>query len=187
MAHINLLPWREQRRQERQQQFYAALVAGLIFAAIVLYFVVDFANGLIAEQNNRNTFLQTEISKLDKQIREIKDLEKERERLLARMQVIEELQASRPKAVKVLDSLVRDVPEGVHLSTFTRTGSALQFNGLAQSNNRVSVFMKQLDKDQEYGESKLDVIKKTSGRDSTIRSFTVKVNESTPKQEDGAN
>ncbi|MDX1573742.1 MAG: pilus assembly protein PilN, partial [Methylophaga sp.] len=80
MAHINLLPWREARRQERQQQFYVALVAGLLFALAVLYFATSFANGLIEEQNSRNAYLQQEITKLDKIIKEIQDLEKAREK-----------------------------------------------------------------------------------------------------------
>ena len=107
MAHINLLPWREERRQERQQQFITAIVAGLIFAAIVLYGVILFADSLIDEQTDRNSFLQSEITVLNKKIREIEALEKEKERLLARMQVIQDLQSSRPKVVKVFDSLVR--------------------------------------------------------------------------------
>jgi type IV pilus assembly protein PilN len=185
MAHINLLPWREEIRQERQKRFYAALGAGFLFAAAVLYFVVLYADSLIDEQNQRNQFLQQEIAKVDKKIREIQELEKQRDRLLARMQVIQELQESRPKVVKVFDSIVRVVPEGVHLSTLARSGNLLNFNGVAQSNARVSVFMQQIDKNQEYDESRLKVIKRTSSRDDAIRTFTLEVNEVKPKQETG--
>lgn len=185
MAHINLLPWREELREERQKQFYLALVAGLVFAAAVLYLVVMYADSLIEEQNQRNAFLQQEITKVDKKIKEIKNLEKQRERILARMQVIQELQASRPKVVKVFDSLARVVPEGVNLETVSRTGNLLNFNGVAQSNARVSVFMQEVDKNEEYGESRLKVIKRTSSRDDAIRKFTVEVNETKPKAEDG--
>lgn len=187
MAHINLLPWREERRQERQKQFFLALIAGLVFAAGVLYLIVAYADSLIDEQNQRNTFLQQEISKLDRKIKEIKGLEKQRERLLARMQVIQELQESRPKLVKVFDSLPRIVPEGVNLEKVTRTGNLLSFDGVAQSNSRVSVLMQQIDSDEEYGESRLKVIKRTSTRNNAIRKFTVEVNESKPKAEDGGN
>jgi type IV pilus assembly protein PilN len=185
MAHINLLPWREERRQERQQQFYLALVAGLVFAAAVLYAVVMYADSLIEEQNQRNSFLQMEIAKVDKKIKEIKDLEKQRERLLARMQVIQELQASRPKIVKVFDSLARVVPEGVNLEKVDRTGNLIKFDGVAQSNARVSVFMQEIDGNQEYGESRLKVIKRTSSNDDAIRKFTVEVNEAKPEAEGG--
>lgn len=183
MAHINLLPWREELRQERQQRFFAALGAGLLFAAAILYLVVFYANSLIDEQNQRNQFLQQEIAKVDEKIREIEELEKQRERLLARMQVIQELQESRPKVVKVFDSIVRVVPEGVHLTTLTRSGNLLDFNGVAQSNARVSVFMQQIDTNQEYDESRLKVIKRTSSRDDAIRTFTVEVNEAKSKEE----
>ena len=115
MAHINILPWREELRQQHQQQFITIVVAGLIFAGPALYGAVLFIDGLIEEQNGRNTFLKSEITVLDEKIKEISALELERERLLARMQVIQELQASHPKVVKVLDSLVRTVPEGIHL------------------------------------------------------------------------
>jgi type IV pilus assembly protein PilN len=181
MAHINLLPWREERRQERQQQFYLALAAGFIFAAGILYLVVSFANGLIDDQTQRNRYLEQEIVKVDKKIKEIKDLEKQRERLLARMQVIQQLQESRPKVVKVFDSVARIVPEGVNLEKLTRQGNLISFDGVAESNARVSVFMQQIDANPEYGESRLQVIKRTSSRDDAIRKFTVDVNETEPK------
>lgn len=180
MAHINLLPWREERREERQKQFYLALVGGLVFAATVLYLVMMYADSLIDEQNQRNAFLQQEITKVDKKIAEIKDLEKQRERLLARMQVIQELQESRPKIVKVFDSLPRIAPEGVNFDSVTRRGDQITFEGVAQSNNRVSVFMQQIDANEEYQESKLRVIQRSSSRDDAIRKFTVVVNESKP-------
>ncbi|NQZ52698.1 MAG: PilN domain-containing protein [Piscirickettsiaceae bacterium] len=190
MAHINLLPWREDRRQQRQQQFITIVVAGFIFAALVLYGAILFIDGLIDEQSGRNTFLKSEITVLDKKIKEISALEQERERLLARMQVIQELQASRSKVVKVFDSLVRTVPEGIHLEKVTRQGNSLTLNGVAQSNARVSVFMRQLDEDAEFNRaSSLQVIERTStkarGKGDVIRKFTVDITESKPKTEDG--
>lgn len=187
MAQINLLPWREERREERQQRFFASVGAGAIFAAAVLYGVILFANSLIDEQNHRNSLLKTEITELDKKIKEIKSLEAERDRLLARMQVIQELQTSRPKVVKVFDALVRTVPEGIHLEKVARQGDALTLNGVAKSNARVSVFMRQLDDNEEFNESKLTVIQRTSSREDAIRKFTLGVNESKPKKEDGEN
>jgi len=185
MAHINLLPWREELREERQKQFYIALFAGFALAALVLYAVMAYANNLIDEQNQRNSFLQQEITKVDKKIKEIKDLEKQRERLLARMQVIQELQESRPKIVKVFDSLPRLVPEGVNLERVKRAGNSISFDGVAQSNARVSVFMSQVDENEEYDESRLNVIKRTSSNDNAIRKFTVEVNESKLESEGG--
>lgn len=185
MAHINLLPWREERRQERQQQFFLALIVSAVIAAIILYVAISFGNGLISEQQGRNQFLQQEIAKLDKKIKEIKGLEEERDRLLARMQVIQELQESRPKVVKVFDALVRTVPEGIHLEKVNRTGNRISLEGVAKSNARVSVFMRQLDANSEFEESRLNVIQRTSQKDDAIRKFTLEINESKPKPEDG--
>ena len=185
MAHINLLPWREEKRQERQQQFIASLMAGFIFAAVVLYGVILFADSLMDEQNGRNAFLQREIVELDKTIKEIKTLEEERARLLARMQVIQQLQSSRPKVVKVFDSIVQSVPNGIHLEKVTRTGNTLEIKGIAKANARVSVFMRQLDENTEFTESTLRVVKRTSTKENAIRKFTLGVSESKPINEDG--
>lgn len=184
MARINLLPWREELRQERLKQFITAVIAGVVFALLALYLVTSFANSLIDEQKSRNAKLQTEIAKLDLIIREIQDLEKQRDRLLARMQVIEELQLSRPKAVKVFDSVVRTVPEGIHLETVSRQGNRLEFQGVAQSNARVSVFMRQLDADSEFNESKLRIVQRTSSQNDAIRKFTLEVDESKPSPDE---
>lgn len=185
MAHINLLPWREELRQERQQQFMTVLIAALIFAAIVLYGAILYADGLIDKQASRNAFLQKEIVILDQQIKEISTLEKARDRLLARMRVIQELQLSRPKVVKVFDSLVRTIPEGIHLEKVNRQGEVLTLDGVAESNARVSVFMRRLDKDVEFNESNLDVVQRNSSADDAIRKFKLTVKESKPKTEDG--
>ena len=181
MAHINLLPWREEKRQERLKQFAVGTGLSVLLTAILFYGVVLFVNSLIDEQKDRNNYLKTEIAVLDKKIKEIRTLERERDRLLARMQVIQELQESRPKVVKILDSLARVVPEGVHLKAVTRQGTSLTFNGIAQSNARVSVFMREVDKNTEFDESDLKVIQ----RSAQTKSFTLTVNESKPKAKEG--
>lgn len=183
MAHINLLPWREEKRQERQQQFYIVMGLTLAFAILVFYIITGYMNGLLDEQNQRNHYLQQEIAKVDLQIKEIQDLEKKRDRLLARMQVIQDLQQSRPTIVKVFDSLVRTVPEGIHLQVLAREGDKLIVQGVAQTNARVSVFMNQLDKDSAFNESKLRVVQRTSSRDDAIRQFTLEVSEATTDEE----
>ena len=168
MAHINLLPWREEKRQERQQQFYVVMGLTLAFAILVFYVFTSYMNGLLDKQNQRNNYLQQEITKLDIQIKEIQDLEKKRDRLLARMRVM-------------FDSVVRTVPEGIHLQVLSREGDKLIVQGVAQTNARVSVFMNQLDKDPEFSESKLRVVQRTSTRDDAIRQFTLEVTESKPE------
>jgi type IV pilus assembly protein PilN len=163
MAHINLLPWREEKRQERQQQFYIAMGVTLALAIIIFAIFNSHMNSLLDKQNQRNAYLQKEIAIVDMQIKEIQDLEKQRDRLLARKRVIQDLQQSRPKVVKVLDSIVQ---------------------GVAQTNARVSVFMNQLDNDPEFTESTLRVVQRTSSRDDAIRQFTLEVTESKPETDE---
>jgi type IV pilus assembly protein PilN len=181
MARINLLPWREELREERKKQFLTSLAAALLFTGLFFYVGVLFMNSLIDEQNNRNRFLGEQIVTLDEEIKEISTLEKERDRLLARMQVIQELQTSRPKVVKILDSLARIVPEGISLNKVTRQGDEISFNGAAQSNARVSVFMRQIDENPEFEESQLQVVQRAKA----TKSFTVGVKESKLKNEEG--
>jgi type IV pilus assembly protein PilN len=184
MARINLLPWREERREENQKQFFMTIAFAVIVATFILYSVVSFFTGLLEEQNQRNQFLNKEIAVLDIKIKEISQLDKERARLLSRMEVIQNLQASRPKVVKVFESLVNTVPEGIYLTKLTRSGSTLLINGIAQSNARVSVFMRKLDENSEFNEAKLKVIKKSSPKDEAVTNFTLEVTESKPKQSD---
>lgn len=185
MPRINLLPWREERRQERQQQFLTAVIVSLVVAIALFYAALLYADGLIEEQNQRNAYLKKEIALMDTKIAEISTLEAERSRLLARMNVIQELQTSRPKVVKVLDALVRTLPDGIHLEKLTRTGDSLTLDGVAQSNARVSVFMRQLDSNPELTESTLSVIQRTSTKDDAIMKFSLSIGESKVKKEDG--
>jgi type IV pilus assembly protein PilN len=182
MARINLLPWREELREERKKQFLTSTIAAVLVTGLIFYIGVMFVNGLLSEQNDRNSYLSGQIAALDEEIKEISTLEKERNRLLARMQVIQELQISRPKVVKILDSLARIVPDGVYLKSVKREGEELSFNGVAQSNARVSVFMRQIDEDSEFAESQLQVIQRANA----TKNFTVGVKESKLKiqQED---
>tara|TARA_R110001606_G_scaffold346892_3_gene495917 strand:- start:23061 stop:23624 length:564 start_codon:yes stop_codon:yes gene_type:complete len=185
MPRINLLPWREERRQERKQQFLTIVVFSFVVAIAIFYAVLLYADSLIDEQNQRNAFLKKEIALMDSKISEISTLEAERTRLLARMNVIQELQTSRPKVVKVLDALVRTLPDGIHLEKLTRQGDSWTLDGVAQSNARVSVFMRQLDSNPELTESTLSVVQRTSTRDDAIRTFSLGIGESKVKKEDG--
>jgi type IV pilus assembly protein PilN len=185
MPRINLLPWREERRQERQQQFLTAVIVSLVVAIALFYGALLYADSLIDEQNQRNAYLKKEIALMDTKIAEISTIEAERTRLLARMNVIQELQTSRPKVVKVLDALVRTLPDGIHLEKLTRQGDSLILDGVAQSNARVSVFMQQLDSNPELTESTLSVIQRTSTKDDAIMKFSLSIGESKVKKEDG--
>ena len=145
MPRINLLPWREAERQKRQRDFLVA-IAGAFVVGIVVAGLANFAYvGRIDYQLERNARLEAEIAELDKSISEINGLERQKERLLARMEIIEQLQASRPEIVHLFDEMTRQIPEGVYLTAMKQTGAAVEVTGIAQSSTRVSALMRQID------------------------------------------
>jgi len=145
MPHINLLPWRDELRKRREKEFViTAVIAALMMGAVVLGVHLHYESR-IAYQNQRNSFIETEIAALDKKIKEIEDLKKERDRLIARTKVIQNLQAGRPEIVHVFDELVTTLPEGVYYTKVAQKGRALNLQGVAQSNARVSSLMRSLE------------------------------------------
>ena len=134
MPRINLLPWREELRNQRRNQFYIALGAAAVSALLVVGLATLTFNAIIDHQNDRNGLLKTEIADLDKLIEEIIDLEDKKDGLLARMEIIEQLQRSRPGIVHVFEELVRTLPDGVHLREIKQTGNRVEIVGLAESN-----------------------------------------------------
>lgn len=145
MARINLLPWRAERRQQRQREFYGMLgfaaVAGLLLS-LLLWFYYDRQ---VSGQQERNAFLQTEIDKVKEENKQIDKLDEQKARLLARKAVIEELQAKRSQMVHLFDSLVRTIPDGVVLTALKQEGDILTLEGRTQSNARVSAYMRNLE------------------------------------------
>jgi type IV pilus assembly protein PilN len=145
MPRINLLPWREQERKIRRREFMVA-AGGAIFAAVI--FVLGgkvLYSSWTDAQNEKNALLKKEIVKLDAQIADIQDLENRRQRLLARMEIIEKLQRKRPEIVHLFDEIVKTVPDGVYLTAIKQTGNKLEIHGVAQSSTRVSTFMRNID------------------------------------------
>jgi type IV pilus assembly protein PilN len=145
MPRINLLPWREQERKVRRREFGVA-AGGAVFAAII--FVLGgklLYSSWTDSQNEKNTLLRNEIKKLDAQIADIQDLENRKQRLVARMEIIERLQRKRPEIVHLFDEIVKTVPEGVYLTNIKQTGNKLEIHGVAQSSTRVSTFMRNID------------------------------------------
>lgn len=163
---INLLPWREELRKERQQQLMVAALGSLIITGGLFYLFHYYVNGQIEAQNGRNEYLQQQIAEVDKRIKEVASLEAEKVRLLARMNIIQELQASRPQVVHVFDELVRTIPEGIHLTKAQRKGQVLTLEGVAESYARVSTLMNNLDQSQWFASPKLEVVQ-TSAKDKT--------------------
>ena len=145
MPRINLLPWREAERKKRQRDFGIAAGGALIGAIAVVMLTMLVYNQMIENQRARNDRLKVEIAELEKSITEIDGLERQKERLLARMEIIEELQKSRPEIVHLFDEITRQLPEGVYLSGLKQTGSRIELRGAAQSSTRVSALMRQMD------------------------------------------
>lgn len=145
MSRINLLPWRAERRKQRQQEFYVMLGMSALIAALLSFFIIGYYNAQISGQNDRNAFLQGEIAKVQKQIDEIKQLDEKKSRLLARKKVIEELQVNRYQMVHLFDSLVRTIPDGVVLTGIKQEGEQLTLEGRSQSNARVADYMRKLE------------------------------------------
>ncbi|MDG2526801.1 PilN domain-containing protein [Stenotrophomonas sp. HITSZ_GD] len=145
MARINLLPWRAERRKQREREFYGMLgfaaVAGVLLSLLIWFYFDRQVSG----QEERNKFLTAEIDKVKAQNREIEELDKKKERLLARKRVIEELQANRSQMVHLFDSLVRTIPDGVVLTSLKQEGEVLTLEGRSQSNARVSTYMRNLE------------------------------------------
>ena len=145
MARINLLPWREQLREERKKEFLTILVLIVVFAAALIFLGDRVLNGKIDHQNARNAFLQKEIALLDTRIKEIEELQARRTQLLDRMKVIQDLQGNRPIIVRVFDEMARTLPDGVFFSLVEMKASVVSIKGGAESNSRVSNLMRQMD------------------------------------------
>ncbi len=175
MAHINLLPWREERRKEQLRQFLTMLGLSVVLMLLVILAVHLQYSRMISAQAARNSFMKNEITAVEKQIREINALAKEKKRLLARMEVIQQLQRNRPGIVHLFEEMVKVIPEGAHIKSLTQKGKSLTINGIAQSNARVSAYMRNIDGSDWLTKPMLNIIqkkgqkKKSDGRDFILR------------------
>lgn len=145
MARINLRPWREELRAEKQKQFVMLLLGAAIVAGGLSFLWKTNADSRIAYQQSRNAYIETATRKLDEQIKEIESLKHKRDELLARMKVIQDLQGKRPVIVRVFDELVRTVPDGLYFSDLKKTGDRLEIVGMVESNSRISSLMRQFE------------------------------------------
>lgn len=145
MAKINLLPWRQELRKQRQQEFIAILLGVVMVAVALVLFGHMALSKQVSDQEERNQYIKAEIGKLDTQIKEIDELQKRREELLARMKVIQDLQGRRPVIVRIFDEFVRVMPDGVYLTSLERKGDVFSLSGVAESANQVSNLMRNLD------------------------------------------
>ena len=163
MPRINLLPWRDQQRKERKLAFFVAL-GGAAFGALVAAFAGYLLfKSMIGSQEQRNERLRTEIKTVDRQIEEINDLETQKQRFIARMQVIEKLQRSRSEVVHLFDEIAKTMPDGTYLTSFKEDGKKLKFEGVAQSSTRVSTFMRNISASQWMKDPELEVVESKTG------------------------
>jgi type IV pilus assembly protein PilN len=176
MPRINLLPWREAERKRKRQEFFLSVGAAIATAALVTLLGRWQMTAAIDHQAGRNEILSQEIAELDKQIQEILGLENQKRRLLARMEVIETLQRSRPEIVHVFDEIVRVLPEGVYLTFLKQTGTRFEIRGVAQSSTRVSAFMRNIDGSEWLADPALSIVE-TKGRDAGGAEFTLFANQ----------
>jgi type IV pilus assembly protein PilN len=177
MPRINLLPWREDQRRERKLAFLVALGGGTIAAVVVAFAAYLSMGSMVDAQQRRNEMLRAEIKQLDKQIEEINDLESAKQRFIARMEIIEKLQRSRPQIVHLFDEIVRTLPDGVYLTSVKQTDKRLKFEGVAQSSTRVSAFMRNIDGSEWLKNPELEVVE--SGKQAAGSSFTLYADEVT--------
>ncbi|MDP9084234.1 MAG: PilN domain-containing protein [Pseudomonadota bacterium] len=180
MPRINLLPWREQERKVRRREFAVALGAAAFAAVIFVMGGKLLYSSWTDSQNEKNNLLKKEIVKLDAAIADIQDLETRKQRLVARMEIIEKLQRKRPEIVHLFDELVKTVPEGIYLTAINQTGNKLEIHGVAQSSTRVSTFMRNIDSSTWMDNPQLQVVEAakdsaTGGSNFTLTSDVVGV------------
>jgi len=184
MPSINLLPWRAELRKRRQKEFLVGLGAAVGLGALIALLSHFAVSTMIDAQERRNEYLKAEIAELDKQIEEILALEEQKARMIARMEVIETLQKSRPEIVKLFDDMVATLPEGVYLTSVQQNARRLEFNGVAQSSTRVSTFMRNIDASEVMEKPDLKVIE--TGQPGAGSKFTLFAQLRSPEGKDEA-
>ena len=182
MARINLMPWREQLREERKKEFLTILALVVLFAGALVFLGDRYVNGRIDHQNERNAFLKKEITLLEARIREIEELQARRAQLLDRMKIIQDLQGKRPVIVRVFDELARTLPDGVYFTNIGMKGAVLSVKGGAESNSRVSNLMRQMDGSEWLTAPNLTAVKAvTSGALDQANVFELSVKQTAPR------
>ncbi len=185
MARINLLPWREQLREERKQRFLVTLAGVLIVAGGIVFLADQYLNAAITQQNARNEFIRNEISALDSRIKEISELKTRRQQLVERMKIIQDLQGNRPIAARIFDQLVRTLPDGVYFTDVKMSGKSVSIEGAAESNNLVSSLMRNQDASDWLAAPNLTEVKAVSAEKlDQANTFKLTVQQTLPKDQD---
>jgi len=175
MTRINLLPWRETLRKEKQRQFVSIAISAVVLMVVIILYIHLHIGSQIKAQNARNDYLKNEIASVENKIKEIKTLETEKKNLLSRMNVIQQLQGKRPEIVHLFYEVMKNVPPGIYLTAITQKGTALEIDGVAQSNTRISAFMRNLALTEWLKDPRLEVIKAQKGKDARTSTFKLHV------------
>jgi type IV pilus assembly protein PilN len=185
MAHINLLPWRAERRKIRQREFFMQLGAAALAAVGVMFLWWFWMDMRLDNQNDRNSYLQDQIKQVDARLAKIQDLEKVRAQLLARKQIIEQLQANRSQMVHLFDELVKTVPGSVRLSSIKQAGDHMVLGGVAQSNASVAEYMRNIEASPWMGQT--DLSKTENSHDASRMPYSFGLTVALQKPKDDSN
>lgn len=181
MARINLLPWREQLREERKQRFLVTLIGSLVVAVGLVFLGDMLLNGAIDNQNARNQFIRNEITVLESRIKEIDELQAQRQQLIERMKIIQDLQLNRPVTARIFDQMTRTLPDGLYYESVRMKGKTISIAGAAESNNRVSELMRSMDASEWLSKATLTQVKlKTAGELEQANNFLLTVQQTRP-------
>jgi type IV pilus assembly protein PilN len=178
MPRINLLPWRDEERKERKLKFLVALGGSAIAACLVAFVGYLMMDSMVSAQDARNEKLKGEISELDKQIEKINSLEADKARFIARMEVINKLQRSRPEIVHIWDEIARQLPDGVYLTALSQSGTRIKFEGVAQSSTRVSAFMRNIDGSSYLKNPELEIVQTNADKNVVGAAFILYADQS---------
>jgi type IV pilus assembly protein PilN len=180
-TRINLLPWREMRRRQQDRQLLTIAVAAWILMGVVVVYAYLYVGSLIDTQTRRNKLLQDETAKVEQEIKEIAELRKRRQDLIARMNVIYQLQGDRSNTVRMFDELARKLPEGIYFTSMTAAGAGVSLKGIAQSNARVSALMRNLDGSQWFATPQLEIINVRARGSERLSEFSLNVKRAVKK------
>jgi type IV pilus assembly protein PilN len=177
MTSINLLPWREESREQRRKAFLGKLFAAALIGAVLVFIWITVAQARLDNQNSRNSYLQSNIAEMDKKVAEISELKSKKQEMISRMKVIQDLQGNRSEVVKIFDELVRAVPDGVYLATLEQAADKVKMSGFSESNNRISALMRNLDTSYKYEESNLTKVQQdtTLGDQGSVFDLQIKI------------
>jgi type IV pilus assembly protein PilN len=190
MPRLNLLPWRETLKREREVRFGAITGISLVLTGLVVLGVHIYMEQLILYQESRNAYIQDEIKKVESQIKEIEELEKKKQRLIDRMKVIQELESNRPKIVHLFDEVVKRIPDGVYFTKLVQTGENIVLEGVAQSDARVSSLMRNIEASEWLTEPRIQIIESKEEKNDkkktkrSVSMFTLKLKQTAPKAQE---